>query len=298
MRLLAGFLIIVLWTVPGVAFQKDGCGAGSCVDCHALEIKEAATLLEKGGVKVRSVEFAEVPGFWVVDATRGDQRFPLYIDFSKKYILAGNVIRLQDGKNITAEWMEDAKEADPPETVTVDFSKISLDDALILGKKDAPVKVAVFTDPLCPYCKRLHEELRKVVAQDPAVAFYIKLFPLKMHGQVARDISIAASCQNSLALLEKGFDLGDLEQEARAEGMSDADKAGLTEKIRTIKELMLQNQCQTDVLERTAAQAVELGIRSTPTLVFPSGEVAPGAKPADRILEMLGRAPAKGNKTK
>lgn len=293
MKFVVGLLMLLLFAAPVAAFQKDGCGAGSCTDCHSLELKEAAALLEKGGVQVRRVEFAEVPGFWVVDATRGEQRFPLYVDFSKKYILAGNIIRLQDGKNITGEWMEDVKKEDPPEKKFVDFNKVTLDDALILGSKDAPIKVLVFTDPLCPYCKRLHEELHKVVAQDPEVAFYIKLFPLKMHGQVARDVSTAAVCKDSLELLEKGFELMELEHEAKAEDLADDKKAQLTGEIREIKEMMLQNVCETDVLEQTAAQAAALGVRSTPTLVLPTGELAPGAKPAGRILEMLGRVASK-----
>ena len=50
-----------------VAFTADGCGSGKCSDCHSLDVPEATKLLGKGVDRVLRVEFAEVPGFWLVN---------------------------------------------------------------------------------------------------------------------------------------------------------------------------------------------------------------------------------------
>jgi len=134
-----------------------------------------------------------------------------------------------------------------------------LADALLLGKPAAKTKVIVFTDPECPYCRKLHEELKEVVRRNPEVAFLIKLFPLKMHPN-AYDISKSIVCNNSMEYLELSF-------------------AG--------KPVPAPN-CEIPVVDQTIALAGELGIRSTPTLVLPDGRVIPGYRKAEAILTIIG----------
>jgi thiol:disulfide interchange protein DsbC len=140
----------------------------------------------------------------------------------------------------------------------VDVSKIPLADALLLGKPSARTKVIVFTDPECPYCKKLHEELKDVVRRDPEIAFLIKLYPLKMHPN-AYEISRSIVCNNSMELLEISF-------------------AG--------KPVPPAN-CDTAAVDQTLALAADLGISSTPTLVLPDGQVVPGYKTAEALLTLI-----------
>jgi thiol:disulfide interchange protein DsbC len=149
----------------------------------------------------------------------------------------------------------------------VDVSRIPLEDALILGKPTAKTKVIVFTDPECPYCKKLHVELEKVVKRDPEIAFLIKLFPLKMHPN-AYEASRSIVCNNSMELLEISF-------------------AG--------KPVPPAN-CDTKAVDQTLALVAELGIRSTPTLVMPDGLVVPGYKKAEALLVLIGEATAQSAK--
>jgi len=242
--------------------NPEGCGAGSCTDCHNLSIDEATALLKKGGIdKVLSVEFAEMPGVWAVEVEKEKKNFPLYIDFSKSYVVAGNIIRLKDGENVTRR-----REA---ELNPVDVSKIPLEDAILLGRPDAKTRVIVFTDPQCPYCKKFHVELKEVVKRDPDIAFLIKLYPLKVHPK-AYDISKSIVCAKSLELLELSY----------------ADKP------------VPPPICETDVVDHTLALASELGIRSTPTLVLSDGQMVPGYKKADDLLKLLapGAAMAQADK--
>ncbi|PLX84631.1 MAG: protein-disulfide isomerase [Desulfuromonas sp.] len=247
---LVAFVLLVLLAIPCAAMSGDGCGAGQCTDCHSLELEEATGLLKGTVDRVLSVELGEMPGVWAVEVEKGGRKFPLYVDFSKSYLVAGNIVRLKDGKNINND-----QSARP---TRVDIGKIPLDDALLLGREDAKTKAVVITDPECPYCKRLHEELREVVRRDPDIAFLIKLYPLKMHPN-AYTISKSILCNDSLAMLEDNF-------------------AGKT---------VPPPLCETDAVDQTIALVKELGIRSTPTLVLPDGRVFSGFRKANDLLELL-----------
>ena len=157
---------------------------------------EAAKLLGNLVDKVNSVEFSEVPGLWVAEVEKDQKKLPIYIDFSKQYLVSGNVIRLNDKSNMTRQRSAIMNK--------IDVSQIPLDDALLLGKSTAKTKVIVFTDPECPFCKRLHAELKEVVKRDPEIAFLIKLYPLKMHPN-AYDVSKSIVCNKSLELLENSL---------------------------------------------------------------------------------------------
>lgn len=233
---------------------SEGCGAGSCNECHTLSKEEASDLLKQGAVdEVLNVEFSEMPGVWEVEVQKDRKRFPVYVDFSKSFVIAGNIIRIRDGENVT--------QRRTAELNRVDVSRIPLDDALLLGKSDARTQVIVFTDPECPYCRKLHADLKEVVRRRPDIAFLIKLFPLKMHPN-AYGISKSVVCADSMELLELSF-------------------AGKP---------VPPPICETDAIDRNIALAQELGIRSTPTLVLPDGLVMPGYKKADDLIKLLEKA--------
>ena len=264
-------LLLVLSLVLAVsafAFSQDagmGCGAGKCSDCHSLSMKEATTLL-KGIDKVLAVEFSELPGFWTVDAEKSGQKFPIFVDFSKKYILAGSVIKIATGEDLTQQRITKLNNgkapvaAQSPAAKKVDIKSIPLDDAILLGRADAKSKVIVFTDPECPYCKKLHVELQEVVKADANIAFLIKLMPLKMHPN-AYGISKTILCSaNPLAVLEASFSGAPIASSA----------------------------CPTTKVDETLETAQRLGIASTPTLILPDGTLLPGYKKAADLLKILG----------
>lgn len=268
MKLIAGLaLCATLAASPAFAFgAAGGCGAGKCSDCHSMSVKEAAGLL-KGVDRVLQVEFAEVPGLWVVEAEKNGQKFPLYVDFSKSYVVAGNVIRLADGQDMTQQRLAKLNsgaapaKAAPAEVKKVDFSRIPLQNAILLGRSDARTKVVVFTDPECPFCKKLHVELQEVVRLDPSIAFYIKLYPLTRLHPNAYGISKSIVCSaNPGAMLDSVF-------------------AGAP---------VAPSACPTTIIDDNMALVGQLGISSTPTLVLSDGTVVPGFKKSADLLKLLG----------
>jgi thiol:disulfide interchange protein DsbC len=253
------FVTLMFLAVNAFAMTADGCGAGSCADCHSMTKTEAKQILGNMVDKVNHVDFAEVPGLWVAEIEKGEKKIPVYIDFSKKYLLSGNVIRLNDKENVT--------QSRAAKMNRIDISKIPLADALVLGSPLAKTKIIVFTDPECPYCKKLHGELKEVVRRDPDVAFLIKLFPLPMHPN-AHAVSQSIVCNNSMEYLELSF-------------------AG--------KPVPPPN-CEIPVVDQTIEIGKKLGIRSTPTLVMPDGLVVPGYKKADALLTIIGDNVAQARK--
>ena len=236
---------------PALAFTGEGCAEGACSDCHSLSRQEASQLLKGMVQTVKSVEFSEVPGLWVAHVVDREREGLVYIDFSKKYVISGQVLHIANRENVTKAKMR--------EFVRVDPTVIPLSDALLIGRKDAEKKVIVFTDPQCPYCKKLHSELKKVVQKDGNIAFLVKLFPLiSIHPDSAR-ISKSIVCSKSIKMLEDSF----------------ADKP------------VPDPVCETDIVEKNRALAKALGIRSTPTMVLPDGRVAAGAMGADEIIKLI-----------
>ena len=245
--------ITLILCLPAAAM--NGCGEGECKDCHHLSVDEAKQILGRQVGKVKSVAFSVVPGFWLLQVERGGQQYPLYLDFSKKYVAEGNIFRLVEGRTVTKAA---TRRSQPPKKI--DVATISLKDALLLGKKKAAIRVFVITDPECPYCKRLHQELKQVVKKRKDIAFYVKLFPLKIHPK-SREKSESIVCTKSIKMLEDSL-------------------AGKP---------VPAPDCKNDLLEKSITFLKEHGIHSTPTLILPDGTVQPGYRKAAQLIEIIDR---------
>ncbi len=242
---------------PSAAFQKEGCGAGDCRDCHAISKQEVAELLKDKVTEVLDVKRSEVPGLWDIEAIHDGKKVPLYIDFSKSYLISGSVIKLTDN--------EDVSQRRFVEMNRLDLSKIPLNDAVIIGDPKAARKIIVFDDPECTFCRKLHPEMEKTVQQHSDIAFYIKMFPLAMHPN-AKTKAKAILCASTSGDNSKAVTL-----------LSDALHG---------REVPAPS-CESDQVEKNIALAKELNISSTPTLIMPDGRVLPGYKTANKIVEAL-----------
>jgi len=262
------FLVVQLVLTAGAvqAFQPGagsgaGCAAGECRDCHSLERKEVATLLKAKEADILSIGLSEVPGLWEVEMSQNGKTFPLLIDFSKEFLVQGQIFRLKPPS--------DAKKGPQPAKV-VDVSKIPLDDALLIGRADATRKIIVFDDPECQFCSALQPEMQATVKAHPEVAFLIKLFPLTKIHPSAYEKARAIVCAKSVAMLEDSL-------------------AGKP---------VPAPKCDTDQVKRTLELGKSLGIFSTPTMIMPDGRVVPGSKAADDIFRVLNGEEPKGEPKK
>lgn len=257
MRKILVLIVLTFFLLPAAysyGFSEKG---QDCSKCHNLSKEEAANLLMNLGqtVNVLDVMQSPVAGVWEVDIVAGEKKVPIYIDFSKKHLITGSVISVNEKKNLSQERF--TKLNPPPK---VDVSQIPLDDALLMGDKDSKYKIVVFDDPDCPFCAKLHQEMKKVIAERKDIAFYIKLFPLSIHPD-AYEKSKTIVCEKSLALLEAAFE----------------------------KKEIPKAKCDAAVINDNMKLAQRLGITGTPALIFPDGRVIPGYKDARSIIELIGK---------
>ena len=261
---LACLMALSFFLLSGSVYAFGGCEE-NCQKCHSLEQKEVQGILEKmkaPDMKVLEIKMSPVKGLWEVSVENKGNRGVMYVGFSKKYIMPGPIYEVETASIKTQETPSGLSEqADR----YVDVREIPVGDALVMGEKDARYKVIVFTDPDCPFCGKLHAELKKIVSDRKDIAFYLKLMPLKFHPD-AYWKSKSILCANSLQRLEENFG----------------------------KRPIPQPDCETKVVDETVKLGEELGITGTPTLIMPDGLVVVGGREADKIKELVLNPKKKG----
>jgi thiol:disulfide interchange protein DsbC len=101
--------------------------------------------------------------------------------------------------------------------------------------------------------------MKKIIEERKDIAFYIKLFPLKIHPG-AYEKSKAIICENSLALLEEAFD----------------------------KKPLPEPKCETPVIDENIKLAEKLGISALPVLILPGGRVIQGYRDSKTLINLIG----------
>lgn len=181
----------------------------------------------------------------------------IYTDEKFTFLIAeGKLIEAKTKRNVTSERMEDL--------TRVDFSKLPLDQAVKVVRGNGSRKLVVFSDPDCPFCKRL-EQRELVNITD--ITVYTFLYPLEQLHPDAAKKSKAIWCS------------------------ADRGKAWM--------DWVLNNQlvkgttnCDNPI-DNLAKLGRSLGVTSTPTLIFADGKRMLGAYPAAEIEKAINAATRK-----
>lgn len=277
-RVVSAILCLLLTAVfcllsasKGYSFQNIKKGK-ECSSCHTLTKDEAKKLLKVDAYKaeITEIKMSPIKGLWAIKGTIGEgerkRRFMVYVDFTKKYIVEGRITSFSD---------MDKQSAAPQELQKVNTAQIPLDEAVIMGSPNAPKKVIIFDDPDCPYCRRLHTEVKKILEQRKDIVFYIKLFPLVSIHPEAYDKSRAIVCEKSVNLLDDAFAGKKLPKpwEGLLPGLSEKKDCGIKEIDANLK------------LGQT------LGIEGTPAIILPDGRLVPGYVDASALLKLIEEKP-------
>lgn len=244
-------LIFIFIPVLSFGFSEKG---QDCSKCHKLTTTEATTLLKDliTNVKVTNIRISPVKAMWELAIEANSKKGIIYVDFSKKHFISGSIVSIKEKKNLTQERFEDLNR--------VDVSQVPLADAIVVGNKNAKHKVIVFTDPDCSFCKKLHAEIKKVVQDRKDIAFYKKMFPLKIHPE-AYEKSKTIVCEKSLEMLENAFE----------------------------KKPLPKPKCETTAVDENIKLAEKLGISGTPALIMPDGRLISGYREAKVLKELIGK---------
>jgi thiol:disulfide interchange protein DsbC len=247
---LAAFLALIL-SAPAWAFQKETGAAKECSECHKLTKEEAGKVLGKVVDNVVGVVQGPFPGLWEVDVARDGRIYPLYLDYSLKHLINGQVIRLSDMANLTGERHTDLNR--------VDVASLPVKGAIRVGSKAAKRTVIVLSDPTCPYCVKLHGEIKKAAAKDADVAFLVMPYPRNGKDKATYAKCLAVVCSKSEKVLDDAF---------------------------TGKEIPAA-ACKSDAVDETMKLADRLKIQGTPTMILPDGRMISGFMGADALLALI-----------
>jgi thiol:disulfide interchange protein DsbC len=267
MFVLAVILSCAFLTLPkeGQAFNASGCGSSGCESdcgkCHSLDKAEAVEIVKSmkiADARVLDVKMSPIKGLWEISINRRGKEAPVYIDFSKKYVIEGPIAELPGGADKTSDKTKEQYKG-KKEQKGIDTSRISLKNALVLGSRKAATKVIVFTDPECPYCGVLHEQMKKVVEKRKDIAFYIRLFPLINIHPDAYWKSTSIVCKKSMKMLDDNF----------------------------YKIPIERIECKTTEVDNTIKLAEKLKINGTPTLIFEDGSILSGAMSAEDLIKLI-----------
>lgn len=168
-------------------------------------------------------------------------------------IVEGKVIDPVSKRNVTGDRLDELNK--------VDFLTLPLDQAIKVVKGNGSRKLVVFSDPDCPFCKRLEQ---KELANITDVTIYTFLYPLEQLHPDAANKSKAIWCAADRAKAWTDWVMN-----------NQLPKAG--------------NNCDTPV-DKIATLGRKLGVSSTPTLIFPDGKRILGAYPAKDIERALDAA--------
>ena len=181
----------------------------------------------------------------------GNKKNVFYVEENGKLAFMGHIVDLVKKQNLTQQRAEELSK--------IDFAQLPLDKAIVKVKGNGSRKVALFSDPDCPFCKQLEKELVNITD----VTIYTFLYPLTSIHPDARRKAEVIWCA--------------------------ADRAKIWDEwMLTGKELPASAaKCDTPI---TAIEALgeKLGVEGTPGIVFANGRMVEGAIPKAQIESLLG----------
>jgi thiol:disulfide interchange protein DsbC len=216
----------------------------------AAQADETLTALEQRlqerypATRIERVQASEIQGLYEVMIGRN----PAYTDATGRYFVFGHLFDLQTQRDLTAERLAVQQR--------VAFAELPLADAIRTIRGSGERLLAVFSDPDCPYCRRLEDELAKV----DHVTVYTFAYPLESLHPQARDKAVAVWCAPD-----------------RARAWAELMQTGKAPPRRSCAH----------PIERNIALAQRLGIQGTPTLLSADGRLLPGAATSERIEQWL-----------
>lgn len=227
---LAVFCLWALW-IPSVATANEA----------AVKL---AMQKKYPGIPVESVARTPIAGLYEV-FTGGEV---LYVDEKANYLIVrGRLIDAANSKDLTEERMR--------VLTRIKFDQLPLDLAFRKVLGSGARKLAYFTDPNCPFCRKIEPDLAKL----ENVTIYIFLYPVL--GQGSSEKSKAVWCSR--------------------------------DRVKAWDDLMLSRvppgtagTCDTPI-EKILTFGRQRGINGTPTLIFADGLRVGGAIPYDELKRLL-----------
>lgn len=173
-----------------------------------------------------------------------------YVDGSGQYFLFGHLYDMKAQRDLTAERRDNL--------TRIDFAALPLQDALTEVRGNGKRRLVIFSDPDCPFCKKLEADISTL----SDVTLHTFLMPIASLHPQARGKAVSVWCA--------------------------------PDRLKAWQALMRQDKAVPSAtcahpVDRNIALAERLGIAATPTLVAADGRVMAGAANTAQIEDWLAR---------
>jgi thiol:disulfide interchange protein DsbC len=197
--------------------------------------------------QVLDVRTTPVKGIYEVDV-QGNQ--VVYVDQKVNYIFIGDLVEVKSGQSLTEERQAQLSK--------VSWNQLPLQDAIKEVRGNGSRKLAVFSDPDCPFCKQLE---REGLADLDNVTIYTFLYPLAQLHPDAMHKAKQVWCSTDPRKTWHDW----MRYGVAPDGT---------------------DQCANPV-DRNVELGGKLGINGTPALIFANGRIVAGALSKDQIEQAL-----------
>ena len=251
-RLAAILAIAISGVLPALALGEPAQGDKP----RSPEAAAIKKLLEQRFTGVTIGNISKTPYFGLYEVQFDDQL--VYTDAKVTYVFVGSVYDAATKKNLT--------EAKQREYSRVAFDSLPLDLAFKRVKGNGERKLAIFSDPDCPYCARLEQELKGI----DNVTIYTFLYPIdQLHPDAGRKAKLIWCAVDPVQAWSQFFD-------SRVLPKNNGD-------------------CDNPVAA-THELGQKLRVTATPTLVFADGTLIPGALPASQLEAEIAQGDAEAKR--
>jgi thiol:disulfide interchange protein DsbC len=199
------------------------------------------------GAEVLSIQKLPYAELYEVAVRRGNDVVVYYSDALGQIIIIGNVIETRTDRNLTEERVQKLS--------AIDWKQLPFHWALTSRRGDGRRKIAIFSDPNCPFCQKFERDLETV----DNITIHIFLFPVIKPESVRQTKSVWCS----------------------------------KDRVKAWNELMLNRteptastDCENPI-DELVALGQRLGARSTPTWFLPDGTRYMGALPMSKVVPLL-----------
>lgn len=233
----------------------------SAADTPSLPADPAATAMRQmlaqryPNTKFGDIQRSAVPGLWEV--WMGPN--VAYVTDEGRHFVFGHLYDMQTQTDLTAAKKEQVNlrlEAAKPK---LSFADLPLNDAIKTVRGNGRRKLAVFSDPHCPYCRDLEKELSQI----DNVTVYTFMFPIASIHPEAASVAQSIWCAKDRPAAWKAF-------------------------MATGKAPQPQ-RCTSAPIERNVELANKAGIGGTPYIIFANGDKAAGLLDAANLERRLSR---------
>lgn len=202
-------------------------------------------------VPVKTVKETPLPAIYEVRLESGET---LYSDAEGRHFIVGDLFANHaDGLVNLTRQAGNAARAERLQSLAQD------DRVIFRGGQAAKATIQVFTDPTCPYCRKLHEEVPRLNALGIEVQYLA--FPRSGLGSEGARILAQVWCADNAS-----------------EAMSEAKRGEALENA---------PDCEPPIAEQYQL-GLDMGVQGTPAIILPDGQLVPGYVPAERLAGMLG----------